>query len=193
MKKIFVVLIILFAHVNLFSQSTNPTDPSFIGIHAGTTFPAAPTAFSEYYSLGFFGALTFDKALSNIFSVGADASYAMYTIDGNNNTVTGDQLSFMSFTPYFKIGDNVGIRSTSPFGRIGVGIGYTSKSNVLKNSSVIYAKESAAGYSILLGAGIDIHLKTLDKITFEVSYRLNHIPGADYQGALIGFGYHFRL
>jgi opacity protein-like surface antigen len=193
MKKIFAVLIVLFTHVNLFSQSTNPTDPSFISIQAGTTFPAAPTTFNTYYSLGFYGAAAFDKSLSNLVSVGLDANYSMYTIDGNNNTVTGEMLSLISLTPYVRIGDNVGIRSVTPYGRIGVGYGFASATTAMKSTSIVYQKNAESGYAILLGGGIDIHLPDLNKITFEVSYRLNHVPGLDYGGALIGFGYHFRL
>lgn len=195
MKKIFVVLIVLLAPLYLSAQTfENPTaNPSFLGIHAGTTFPASPKTFVEYWSLGFSGAVSFEKALSNLVAVGADANYAMYTIDGNNGTTTGDILSFITLTPYIKIGDHSGIRSVTPYGRLGVGYGFASATTVIKNFSTVYQKQAESGYAIILGGGIDMHLPNLNKITFEVSYRLNHVPGVDYGGAIVGFGYHFRL
>lgn len=195
MKKIFAVLLTLLSAAYLPAQThVNPTaNPSFIGIQAGTTFPAAPTTFNTYYSLGFYGAASFDKSLSDLLSIGLDANYSMYTIDGNNNTVTGEMLSLISVTPYVRIGDNVGIRSVTPYGRVGVGYGFSSATRAAKNFSTVYQRDAESGYALLLGGGIDIHLPNLSKITFEVSYRLNHVPGLDYGGALVGFGYHFRL
>jgi len=197
MKKIFAVLLfVLISYLpdSLFAQTNNPTaNPSFIGIQAGTTFPASPRAFNEFWSLGFYGGLDFEKSLSDIFSLGLDANYATYSVDGNNGTVTGDRLSFASVMPFVRLGDNIGIRSTSPYGRIGMGVGFTSAASVMKNTSKAYSNESAAGFAILLGAGIDIHLPNLSKMTFEVSYRVNHIADVNYGGALVGFGYHFRL
>ncbi|MBS1494788.1 MAG: hypothetical protein JST55_14830 [Bacteroidetes bacterium] len=194
MKKIFVVLILSILPLQLFAQFKNPTaNPSFIGIQAGTTFPASPSIFNENFSLGFYGALNYEKSLSDIFSIGGDANYSMYTIDGNNGAVTGDMLSFISVTPYIRLGDNIGIRSTSPFGRIGAGVGFSSAARVIKNSVLILNRESETGIAFFAGAGIDIHLPNLSKMTFEVSYHVNRVSDINYSGALVGFGYYFRL
>jgi hypothetical protein len=187
MKKIFAAVLISLPAL-LFAQFDKP----YIGIKAGTNVPISPNTFSEYWSTAYYFGATFEKPIANVLSLGSEASHSVYSVNGSGG-ITGDALKFTTVTAYLKFGDNNTEAGPKPFARLGAGISFTSGAVVLQNFSMVYDKPSSTGYAVLLGTGVDINLKSLDRLTFEGAYRLNHIPGTDFGGISIGFAYHFRL
>lgn len=187
MKKLFAAVFI-FIPVLLCAQFDKP----YIGIKAGTNVPVSPNTFSDYWSTAYYFGAAFEKPLTKILSLGGEANYSAYSVNGSGG-ISGDALQFTTVAAYLKLGDNNTALGPSPFFRIGAGISFNSASAVYQNSSLIYDKQASTGYAALLGVGVDVNLKSLDRLTFEGTYRLSHIPGTDFGGMQIGFAYHFRL
>jgi len=189
MKKFLSVLLIFISFPLISSAQTQ--EPVFLGIEAGVTFPMSPQYFQTSYTTSYnFGVLV-QKPVSDILSIGGGLNYSDYVVktpSGYSN-YNGGGLSFLSFAGFLKLTDNITTQKLNPYGKAGLGIHFAYAHPRYSGSRT----STENGLAIILGAGMDYNITSSNKLSLELSYRVNNLPGGSINGLLLDIGYHFKL
>ncbi|MBS1516367.1 MAG: outer membrane beta-barrel protein [Bacteroidetes bacterium] len=191
MKKT-LLLAFIFMPFILFAQSQ-----SSIGLYAGATFPMSPSDFKSYWKTSFSIGGDYSQKVGNVFYLGGELNYSSFSLDnsslGVSSSVTGGAFNALQILGFVKLQDENSAGMIAPFGKVGLGLSSSSASDLKVSGTTIATGTSETGLGISLAAGLDYKLAAGNKLSLELSYRMNNRKSDSYNGIIFALGYRFKI